>query len=488
MAETTLPPTTDAAPLQYNPGAETGIFAQPWLYQDEKGTWRGKGSDKPENIPGTPEYEVTKTDRDREIHSWVWDRAKDVGLYNGDASMAIFGVPAGKLSANSEERAKQVDDAAWGILKVKRPEAEYNAQIVSTKLVPLAKAFMDADTLKGIRYPTAYGMDDKQLIDFVSNPENRIPAAVGSEIIAELSNPGYREQKELLGTGIVFNIRKALAPVDHQLVVGKAAFEQGPEYFKGLTQDQKRDAFLAVQRFKATQKTNIIGDGFKAGAMFVQDGVEGLAGFVDAVNPFSQADEYLSQRYRNDPALRGKAEQVIVRAHQVTRDRINRLREINRTGNAEAFVHTLDSYTDGNKPENAEFLSAVAELTALREDGAFAQGKPFEKLASFGSGVVRIEAIDGLGHTTKTSHKRGSSSSDAEARSRGGLVISPRHRHPDSATVGNLVYDNVEAVLQGDISTHINHPLEHTHFGLNPGTGNDIGSLAQVYTGFVKSS
>jgi hypothetical protein len=358
------------------------------LYRDENGNWLGKGSEKAENIPGSPEYEVTKTERDRDINSWVWDRARDVGLYNTDASMAIFGIPAGRLSAESTERAKQVEDAAWGILKIKRPEAEHNAQVVAAKLVPLAKAFMDADTLKGIRYPTAYGMDDKQLIEFVTNPSNGIPAAIGVEVMSEIGNPGYREQKELLGTGLLFNIRKALAPVDHQLVVGKEVYDAGPDYFKSLTQSDKRDAFRALGRFKASQKTNLTGDAFKAGALFVQDGFEALAGFGDAVNPFSRADEYLSQRYRDDPTLRSKAQQVITRASLVTRDKINTLRKINQTGNAESFTYTLDSYTNSTLPENQEFLSAVAELTALREDGAFAPGKPFEKLASFGSGVL----------------------------------------------------------------------------------------------------
>ena len=367
------------------PGDE---FAKPWLYRDDNGNWLGKGSEKAENIPGSPEYEVTKTERDRDINSWVWDRARDVGLYNTDASMAIFGIPAGKLSAESTERAKQVEDAAWGILKVKRPEAEHNAQVVAAKLVPLAKAFMDADTLKGIRYPTAYGMDDKQLIEFVTNPSNGIPAAIGIEVMSEIGNPGYREQKELLGTGLLFNIRKALAPVDHQLVVGKEVYDKGPEYFKSLTQSDKRDAFRALQRFKASQKTNLTGDAFKAGALFVQDGFEALAGFVDGVNPFSQPDEYLSQKYRDDPALRSKAQEVITRASLVTRERINTLRRINQTGNTESFAHTLNSYTNGNEPENGEFLSAVAELAALREDGAFAPGKRGEKLASFGSGVL----------------------------------------------------------------------------------------------------
>ena len=116
------------------PAAPTDdLFAKPWLYRDENGNWLGKGSEKAENIPGSPEYEVTKTERDRDINSWVWDRARDVGLYNTDASMAIFGIPAGRLSADSTERAKQVEDAAWGILKVKRPEAEHNAQVVAAK-------------------------------------------------------------------------------------------------------------------------------------------------------------------------------------------------------------------------------------------------------------------------------------------------------------------------------------------------------------------
>ena len=365
------------------------LATQPWLYRDDKGNWMGKGAELPENIPGSPEYEVTKITRVRDMNSWLWDKATSVGIYNNDTSMAIFGIPATQLSANSDERTKQVNDAAWGVLKVKIPESEHNAQIVANKLLPFSKLKMEESLLKGVRHPKAFGMSDDELQEFVINPNNKVPTAVASEVIAELTQPGYAEQKRSIGTSLVARIRKSIAPVDNQLEVGRVVSQQGPDYLQGLSIQEQRDAFKAAARFHSTQSTSIMGDGFNAAAVFVQDGVEAIAGFVDAVNPFSGADEYLSQRYRNDPALREKAQQVIVRASAATRRPIERLKEVQRMGNSEALMRTLDAYTNANEPSNQEFLSAIAELQALREDGAFIPGKPFEKLASFGSGVLQ---------------------------------------------------------------------------------------------------
>ena len=385
MAETTLAPTTTPQPE----APVIDLATQPWLYRDDKGNWMGKGAELPENVPGSPEYEVTKVTRIRDENSWLWDKAKNVGIYNNDTSMAVFGIPATQLSANSEERTKQINDAAWGVLKVKVPESEHNSQIVSNKLLPFAKLKMEEAMLKGIRHPKAFGMSDSELQDFVIDPNNKVPSAVASEVIAELTQPGYAEEKRAIGTSLVARIRKSIAPVDNQLEVGRVVSQQGPDYLQGLSQQEQRDAFKAAARFHATQKTSILGDGFKAGSAFLQDGVEGLAGFVDAVNPFSGADEYLSQRYRSDPVLRAKAQQVIVRASAATRRPIERLKEVQSLGNSEAFINTLDHFTNTEDPNNQEFLSAIAELQALRDDYAFIPGKPFEKLASFGSGVLQ---------------------------------------------------------------------------------------------------
>jgi len=409
MAETTSPAPT-AAPVAPAPAPapDTATFTpapapqppkeqrfpwqyrdEPWLTRDEKGNWVGQGSYLPENIPGSPEYEVTKTDRLREENAWLFDRAKNVGFYNEDASQAIFGLPASALASDSSGRQKQIEDAAWGVLKVKRPEADWNSRQIINKLVPYATTIRDADILKGIKFPSAYGMEDSQLEAFVMDPNFNISPDVAAEILKELSSPGYAEQKRAIGTSLVSNIRKSLALIDPQMAIGKTVSEQGPDYLNGLNPQERRDAFEAMARYRGSQKTNILGDGFAAGSVFIQDGFEALAGFVDGVNPFTNPDEYLSEKYRADPKLKAKAEQVMIRATSALHKPISRLREVQRLGNPEAFMTTLDHYTDANEPSNQEFLSSVAELQALREDGAFAPGMKGEKLASFGSGVLQ---------------------------------------------------------------------------------------------------
>ena len=363
-------------------------FNAPWLDRDEKGNWYGKGTELPENIPGTPEYEITKTERGRNENGWLFDRAAKVGFYNEDAAQAIFGVSASTLSAEGPTRAKQIEDASWGVLKVKRPEAEYLATQVTQSLIPFAKSQKEVAILRGVRNPPAFGMRDDELETFITDPQNQFSPKVISEVLRELSNSGYRSEKEAIGTSLVAKIRKPLETVDDQLVVGRKVAEAGPKYLDGLPPQEKRDAFIALARYNASRKTTIMGDGFNAATVFLQDGVEALAGFTDAINPFDSPDEYLSEKYRKNPELRAKAEKVIV-GSSVIRDRIVRLREVQNTGNTRAFMDTLDTFTDADDPANQEFLSAIAALKVLREDGAFAPGMKGEKLASFGSGVLQ---------------------------------------------------------------------------------------------------
>jgi hypothetical protein len=382
MADTPAPaPTTPLEPTE-------ATLSPLWLDRDEKGNWNGKGTELPENVPGSPEYEVTKTERGRNENGWLFERASKVGFYNEDAAQAIFGLSASALSAEGPTRAKQVEDAAWGVLKVKRPEAEYHARLVADRLVPYSKATYEATIIKGVRNPPAFGMRDDELEAFVTDPNNKVHPKIAFEIVRELSNSGYRTEKENIGTSLVAKIRKPLETVDAQLVVGRKVGEAGPKYMDGLSQQEKRDAFIAHARYKASQKTTILGDGFNAASAFLQDGVEALAGFTDAVNPFGSPDEYLSDKYRKNPELRSKAEQVLTQAI-VIKSRIERLREVQSTGNTGAFVSTLDTFTDADEPANQEFLSAIASLKALRDDGAFAPGMKGEKLASFGSGVLQ---------------------------------------------------------------------------------------------------
>ena len=376
------------APAPATPAAPTEVTFSPlWLDRDDKGNWFGKGTELPENVPGSPEYEVTKTERGRNENGWLFDRASKVGFYNEDAAQAIFGISASALSAEGPTRKQQIEDAAWGVLKVKRPESDFLASTVTQALVPYAKSVTETAILQGVRNPPAFGMRDDELTTFISDPNNKFHPKVISEVLRELSNPGYRTEKEAIGTSLVAKIRKPLETVDNQLVVGRKVAEAGPAYLDGLSQQEKRDAFIALARYKTTQRTTILGDGFNAASAFLQDGVEAIGGAIDAINPFGSPDEYLSEKYRKDPKLQAKAQEVFVRANAI-RGRINRLREVQSIGNAGAFMDTLDDYTNADDPANEEFLSAIAQLKALRDDGAFAPGSRGEKLASFGSGVL----------------------------------------------------------------------------------------------------
>jgi hypothetical protein len=101
-------------------------------------------------------------------------------------------------------------------------------------------------------------------------------------------------------------------------------------------------------------------------------------------------DEYLSDGYRRDPAKREKAEAAVRNAIMVLQGPIAELDRAQRSGNNSLQSELLKHYTDFNNPDNQEIVQAMAEMAALRADGAFRPGKTGEKLASFGAGVIEV--------------------------------------------------------------------------------------------------
>lgn len=347
--------------------------------------------DKPEYIPGTEEYEVTKDQGTRNSHDWVWSRIADQG--GGQAAVDLLGALTpykqtkvrdyGAIGEKYKvQTALDADEAGWRITKHLIPKTRHDADYVATRLVEFARDKKAVEQDQGIINPV-YGLDsDEELLEFAQTRQE----APFMEFVRELVDSQHLGNKKRFKADMLSRVRERLLSLDDRYQSGKIVAEQGPQYLDGLPVDARVQAWKDYAYFSSKQKINI-SDAFMGAAYIVEDFASAMKGFVEAVTP-GQTDEYISDAYRRDPKRSQTAMTALKQAIPVISPRVEELRRAQASGNDELFVTMFNEYTDFNNPANRQFLEAVTQLAALREDGAFAPGKTGEKLASFGSGVL----------------------------------------------------------------------------------------------------
>jgi hypothetical protein len=374
-------------PVPDAPAPVVDLSSQPYLYQNADGSFGGAATAKPETIPGTPEYAVTSTSELRQANEWVFDSVKNWKAYpdNEDSSynLALFGTF--KAPKTAEER----EAAGWRLIKHDRPASEHNAGIVYDRIAKFADEQKKIDRVNGVAYPQVFGLyNDEQLVQFVTDPNNNIPQDIAKELVKETMDSSYYKERRRFGVDIKGKIQNRLLSLDDRYNAGEKAFKAGSTYMRSLTEQAQAQALRDINYYKAKQKNhNFINDAANAAQNFIIDGVTAVAGAADAMLP-TAPDEYLSDSYRRDPVKREKAERAFRNAAIVLQKPIADLERAQRSGNGREVMSILEHYTNFDSPDNQPVVQAMAEMAALRADGAFRPGKPGEKLASFGAGVI----------------------------------------------------------------------------------------------------
>lgn len=343
---------------------------------------------KPENIPGTPEYGVTKTEDSRSANDFVW-AGIDTAIQSKDFSAIDAYYRGSRPTGTAEEK----ENIAWRVVKYDRPKAEKDVARITDSLIPVARSIKETDMKGGVK-AGVFGMDDQSLTDFITSAD--LPQDTKFEVIRELTDQTYRKTKDFLGTSLVPGIRKSLLQLDDKYSYGELIFaesQKGSRFIDGLKPDDQVEAFKAMSYYKSRQPGGGFGGaitaGMQLGESFLTATAGALAGIADLTNfQAKNRPEYFSELYRKNPEKLKRAETVMASAGPAISRQLQSIQRAIGTGDHAKVQMLIDQYTDLNNPSNDEFMAALTQLALLREDGAFAKGKYGEKLSSFGSGVV----------------------------------------------------------------------------------------------------
>lgn len=404
MATEPIPgtPTTVTAPVA--PAPVIDFTGQPYLYPQEDGSLGGVGSTKPETIPGTPEYEVTNTNDLRQANDYVFtslNNRKAYTTFESAQNLAVFG------TARAPDKVEDRDAAAWKLIKHDRPASTHNAGLVYDRIAKFASNKKQLDIKNGEAFPSVYGLNnDDELIQFVTDPKNNIPPSVAKELIRETTDTTYFSERRRFGVDIKSKVQQRLLGLDDRYAAGEVVAKGGKPYFDGLTRQAKIAAWKDYAYYKDNQRdVNFINDAASAGMNFIEDGFVAVGGSIDSMLA-TAPDEYLADAYRTDPAKKAKADEIVKRSTVVLKPVIDAISKSRASGNGRLTMALLNEYTDFDDAANQEVIKALSEMAALRADGAFQPGKRFEKLASFGAGV--IEAVPTFKHFVADSLDPGS--------------------------------------------------------------------------------
>ena len=341
---------------------------------------------KPENIPGTPEYGVTKTEDARSANDFVW-----TGIDSAIQSGNFSAIDAYYRGTRPTGKAEEKEDVAWRVVKYDRPKAQKDVARITDSLIPVARSIKEADQKGGVK-AGIFGMDDQSLSDFITSAD--LPQDTKFEVIRELSDETYRKTKDFLGTSLVPGIRKSLLQLDDKYSYGELVYaesQKGSRFIDGLSADQQVEAFKAMSYYKSRQPGGGIGGAITAGFQLGEDFVNATAGFIGGLSDLASTDknrpEYFSQYYRNNPEKLKRAETILASAGPVISRPLQAIQRAMASGDVAKTQALIDEYTKLDNPSNEEFMAALMQLALLRQDGAFAQSR-VDKLASFGSGIV----------------------------------------------------------------------------------------------------
>ena len=414
-------PSTPTSNTEVNePGGETvvppknvnleGLPTEPFDYTLPNGIPAGAKYTDPQYQVGTLEYTVrTKSEGYRNVNKWLFESASgsskafdpnspqgklpDVASYQmGDVVISKdFDKYIKNIQSILPEGKNTPDDASWYILNVERPRTDHDSRYVFSKIRPLVKELID----KG---QNVFDLTEPQILSLAQKAG--VDQSVIKRLAAESTEKSVRQKTETSTMTKLRGMVDMLDPVSRQ---GQLVFSNPSKYLFPLEGLARRDAFLAMTKWKERHGTTFL-RGVTEGVshLIVEAGygiggvVEGTVGSLVTIGTGGQvlmkngtmvlSDNWMTKSQEE----RDEANRVLIRADEFARKFGDEyVKASGDRGKQAAMIQgQFGEFAD------PEILATFRRVKELKDAGAYREQMSAERLANFGEGV--IQAIPNL--------------------------------------------------------------------------------------------
>lgn len=380
-------------------------FVAPGL---QPGTMAGAGAVDPQYTPGTDEYALRSNPQFKAVNRRVFE------LFNATDQPLIPsspGVPAmdPSTAANREfvqnirstlpQGNNSTEDAAWYAVNVLRPQAVHDSKHIFGVLRPIIEQKVkEAQQAGSSFYPS--DMTTEDVIGLAK--QAGINPWLVSKLVAEEGEIDPRKASKTYTMGY---LKPMLDSVDMESRWGEAIFNDPQQFLFGKTGQARRDAFLAMARWKDKHGTSFLGSVMEGVGTVVVEGGYAVGGFVEGgIGTIVTAgtlgnvlmengrtvlsDNWLSKSKEEQD----EANNTLQTAHELAKKygpelaeamNVKGMTEDERAGHFAAVLeHRFGQFADPNEVE------AFRRLSELKAEGAFRPQMSWERLANFGEGVL----------------------------------------------------------------------------------------------------
>jgi hypothetical protein len=354
-------------------------------------------------VPGTPEYRLRSNDQFRAVNRQTFGFFESIVDPNRPAMMepGVTEVGKGRFGQAKEfmdnilgllpEGNRTPADAAWYAVNVMSPQSKHDAKYVLGKIRPAIESkIKQAQEAGGSFYPT--DLNEKDIIDLAK--QSGVDPWVVSKMIAE---EGESDSRKATKTYTMGHLKPMVDMLDIETQWGKMVFENPEEHLFTKTGQARRDAFLAMARWKDKSGSSFLGGmvegighligetGYAAGGF-----VEGSIGTIVSAGSLGNVlmengRTVLSDAWINRPREeQDEANRVLQKAHELaTRYGPQLSATIDEPGKFAAKMENLfGQYADKTE------VDTFRRLLELRDQGAYRPQMSWERLANFGEGVL----------------------------------------------------------------------------------------------------
>ena len=380
-------------------------FVAPGL---QPGTMAGAGAVDPQYTPGTDEYALRSNPQFKAVNRRVFE------LFNATDQPLIPsspGVPAmdPSTAANREfvqnirstlpQGNNSTEDAAWYAVNVLRPQAVHDSKHIFGVLRPIIEQKVkEAQQAGSSFYPS--DMTTEDVIGLAK--QAGINPWLVSKLVAEEGEIDPRKASKTYTMGY---LKPMLDSVDMESRWGEAIFNDPQQFLFGKTGQARRDAFLAMARWKDKHGTSFLGSVMEGiGTVVVEGGyatggfIEGGIGTIVTAGTLGNvmmengrtvlSDNWLSKSKEEQD----EANNTLQTAHELAKKygpelaeamNVKGMTEDERAGHFAAVLeHRFGQFADPNEVET------FRRLSELKAEGAFRPQMSWERLANFGEGVL----------------------------------------------------------------------------------------------------